>query len=76
MFGQSALVPHGSLHCPVTPLAAPLQVAVKPQSWSVRQAPEEPTSALAETWKSLYTTRPHCWFDAAPSGVLNVYTFV
>lgn len=35
-FGQSALVPHGSEHCPTAPWVAPMHVAVKPQSASLR----------------------------------------
>jgi hypothetical protein len=52
-FGQSAFVAQGSEHCPKTPRVEPLHVPVKPQSVSLMQLFEEPTSAFAETWKSL-----------------------
>jgi hypothetical protein len=74
--GQSTAVRHGSEHCPTEPSDEPMQTAVKPQSLSVRHWLVLPMSALAETWKSLYTTRPH-WFAAdAPHGVLNVNRLV
>ncbi len=75
-FGQSALVPHGSLHWPTAPPVAPTHVPPKPQSTLLMHWLVLPTSALAETWKSLYTTRPHCALAAEPSGVLNVKRFV
>ena len=52
-FGQSADVPHGSLHWPMAPCLAPRHVAVKPQSMSLMHWVLLPTSALADTWKSL-----------------------
>jgi hypothetical protein len=76
LFGQSPVDRHASEHCPIDPGVAPLQTAVKPQSASVRHWFVEPTSALADTWKSLYTTRPHWFAGAAPHGVLNVKRFL
>jgi hypothetical protein len=52
-FGQSAAVPHGSLHCPTEPAVAPAHVAPKPQSMSLMHWFVLPTSAAADTWKSL-----------------------
>ena len=75
-FGQSALVPHASWHWPIAPVFEPPHVAVTPQSAFAMHWFVLPTSALADTWKSLYTTRPHCAVDAARSGVLNVKRFV
>ena len=75
-FGQLGVVPHGSSHWPIAPGVAPWQVAEKPQSTLSMHWLVVPISALAETWKSLKTTRPHCAFDAAPRGVLNVKRLV
>jgi hypothetical protein len=52
-FGQSAAVPQGSLHWPTEPPVAPVHVAPKPQSTSLMHWFVLPTSAAADTWKSL-----------------------
>ena len=55
------------------PAFAELQAAPKPQSFAVPQAVVfELTRASADTWKSEYTTRPHCLSCVAAVGVLNV----
>lgn len=59
VFGQSELVRHGSLHCPVAPGFAPIHFAPNPQSVLLRHAVEELMFAFADTWKSLNTIRPH-----------------
>jgi hypothetical protein len=55
-----------------TPFTGGRQVAPNPQSVSALQAPLLVTSASADTWKSLNTTRPHWLAAAAATGVLNV----
>jgi hypothetical protein len=52
-FGQSALVPHGSLQRPTAPGLEPTHVAEKPQSASLMHRFVPPTSAFADAWKSL-----------------------
>jgi len=47
-------------------------VAPKPQSVSALHEPPPLTSASADTWKSLKTTRPHWLAGIAATGVLNV----
>jgi hypothetical protein len=55
-----------------TPFTGGKHVAPNPQSVSTLQAPLPVTSASAETWKSLNTTRPHWLAAVAATGVLNV----
>ena len=52
-FGQSALVPQASWHWPIAPVFEPPHVAVTPQSAFAMHWFVLPTSALADTWKSL-----------------------
>jgi hypothetical protein len=54
------------------PTTGGVQVAPNPQSVSALHALLVLTSASAETWKSLNTTRPHWSAAAAVTGVLNV----
>jgi hypothetical protein len=53
------------------PLTGGVHVAPKPQSVSTLHELLD-TSASAETWKSLKTTRPHWLAGVAATGVLNV----
>jgi hypothetical protein len=69
---QSDEVPHGSWHVPPPFATAPMHVCVKPQSALVWHAFVVPTSADADTWKSLNTTRPHWFAEDDPYGALNV----
>jgi hypothetical protein len=54
------------------PTTGGMQVAPKPQSVSALQELVVETSASADTWKSLKTTRPHWLVGAAATGVLKV----